>query len=312
MLSQEQIDFFHRNGFLIMRRMFQGEELRLLQEAVDSVQAEGVAKQGSDHLYAPGPEGEPVYWRSERMWSRAEIFRAVTVQPDLLEAIGQCVGQPFFPWNDSLVVKLANSGAEVTWHQDPPYGTQWGDRSRTETYPVPNFTTDIYLDRSAPDNGCVWAIPGRHLVGHIDLSRKTSEQLFTECGAQPLEMEAGDVLFHALSTPHGSRANLSATQRRIFYIHYLAHEVFAEGYESTGADWVTRKPGWGSARDSVIQTMFEARRKFGWEGAEARDTLKYGEGGFLFQGEPASPPRYWETLRKQMSAEEYARLRDLS
>ncbi len=311
MLTQEQIEFFHNNGFLIMRGLFQGEELRLLKEAVDAVQAQGVAKQGDNHLYAPGPEGEAVYWRSERMWSRGDIFKAVTVHPDLLEAIGQCVGQAFFPWNDSLVVKIAERGAEVTWHQDPPYGTQWGDHSRTRTYPVPNFTTDIYLDHSGPDNGCVWAIPGHHLVGHIDLSQKTAEQLFTECGAHPLEMEAGDVLFHALSTPHGSRANLSSVQRRIFYIHYLAHEVFVEGYESTGSDWVKQKPGWGETRDALIQTMLEARQKFGWEGYEGRGTLAYGEGGFLVTQQPTSPERYWETLFQQISPEKYALLHSL-
>lgn len=311
MLSQEQIDFFHNNGFLIMRGLFQGEELRLLREAADAVQAQGAAREGTDHLYAPGPGGEPVYWRSERIWSRGEIFRAVTVHPDLLEAIGQCVGQAFFPWNDSLVVKIANSGAEVTWHQDPPYGTQWGDHSRTETYPVPNFTTDIYLDHSGTDNGCVWAIPGRHLVGHIDLSKKTAEELFNECGALPLEMEAGDVLFHALSTPHGSRANLSAIERRIFYIHYLAHEVFADGYESTGAEWVKSKPGWGEARDAAIRAMLEARKGFGWEGFEERQSLAYGEGGFLFQAQPTSPPRHWGAIRKRMSPEQYEKLRTL-
>ncbi len=221
------------------------------------------------------------------------------------------MGQAFFPWNDSLVVKIANSGAEVTWHQDPPYGTPWGDSSRTETYAVPNFTTDIYLDHSGTDNGCVWAIPGHHLVGHIDLSHKTAEELFTECGAQPVEMEAGDVLFHALSTPHGSRANFSATQRRIFYIHYLAHEVFADGYEPRGEEWTKKKPGWGEVREGVIQGMLEARRNFGWEGYEERDTLAYGEGGFLFQGRPTSPPRYWESLREQISSERYEKLRAL-
>jgi hypothetical protein len=39
-LTQEQLDSFHANGFLIMRGLFQGEELRLLTEAVDRTQAQ--------------------------------------------------------------------------------------------------------------------------------------------------------------------------------------------------------------------------------------------------------------------------------
>ncbi len=311
MLNQEHIDSFHKNGFLIMRKMFDGEELRLLREAVDAVQALGVAREGENHLYAPGPQGEPVYWRSERIWARGAIFQAVTVKPALLEAIGQCVGQAFFPWNDSLVVKVAKEGAAVKWHQDPPYGTPFGDWSRTTTYPVPNFTTDIYLDHSGPDNGCVWAIPGHHLVGHVDLTHKTEEELISECGAVPVEMEAGDVLFHALSTPHGSLPNLSDTQRRIFYIHYLAEEVFQEGYASTGRDWVKQKPGWGEERKALIEQMFAARESFGWEGYQETGNLVFGEGGFSVVTTPTTPPRHWEDLAAAYSPEEYERLRQI-
>lgn len=290
MLTQAQIDFFHANGYLIMRGVFAGEELRRLTAAVDAIQAAGVARKGEHHLYMMGPQGEEVYWRSEKMWQREDIFEAVTVHPVLLENIGQCIGEPFYPWNDSLVVKLLHAGAEVAWHQDPPYG----DSDRETVFPVPNFTTDIYLDHSGPDNGCVWAIPGHHLVGHVDLKRKTSEKLFTECGAVPVEMEAGDVLFHCLSTPHGSRPNLSDTQRRIFYIHYLADDVFKDAYGSY--EWSKHKPGWGAAKHAQIEDMLAKRAAFGWETPDKRDTLRFGEGGFAFVGQPSTPVRHWAEL----------------
>jgi hypothetical protein len=306
-LTQEQIDSFHADGYLIMRGVFQGEELRLLTAAVDAVQAQGEAREGEHHLYAKGPDGEQVYWRSEQMWGRGDIFRAVTVQPALLENIGQCVGQAFYPWNDSLVVKLARQGAEVPWHQDPPYS----DPNRETTYPVPNFTTDIYLDHSGPDNGCVWAIPGHHLVGHVEVKSRSAEELFTACGAVPVEMEAGDVLFHALSTPHGSRPNTSGRQRRIFYIHYLADEVYQDGYGRTGAEWVRSKPGWGAERRERIEAMFEARRRFDWDSFEKTGTLAFGAGGFTFVGAPASPPRCWGDLAA-IAPETRARLKALT
>src|SRR5262245_40178108 len=132
-----------------MPGLIKGRELALLREAANRVIREGIARIGeSDHRYATGPDGREVYWRSERMWERDPVFRAVTVNPELLENIGQCVGQPFYPWNDSLVVKLPNSGAAVAWHQDPPYRNP----DRAGTFPAPNFTTDIYLDHSGPDN----------------------------------------------------------------------------------------------------------------------------------------------------------------
>lgn len=292
MLTHDQIDFFHTNGYLIMRGLIKGRELEDLQAAVEGVHAQATAREGTDHLYT----GAGVYFRSERMWERGEIFRAVTVNPDLLENIGQCVGQPFFPWNDSMVVKVPHAGAVIPWHQDPPYG----DPDRTAVYPVPNFTTDIYLDHSGPDNGCVWAIPGHHLVGHIDLKDYTLDELRAR-GAVPLEMEAGDVLFHCLSTPHGSEPNTSDLTRRIFYIHYLADEVFQDAYGKY--DWAAAKPGWGEVKQAQIAEMIAARAARGLETPRDRKTLSFGAGGFRFVGGPTTAPRHWETLTAAIPAE---------
>lgn len=297
MLTQDQIDFFHANGYLIMRSAIRGEELEMLQRAADVVQAEGIARiDAARHRYAMGPHGQEVYWRSEEMWQRGDIWRAVAVNPDMLENIGQCIGHPFFPWNDSLVVKLPHSGATVKWHQDPPYS----DLARTSTYPVPNFTTDLYLDHSGPDNGCVFAIPARHLEGHVDLGDLTPEQLIAERGAIPLEMEAGDVLFHCLSTPHGSGPNLSPTQRRIFYMHYLADEVYRDAYGS--APWAVEKPGWGPERRRIVESMLKSRERLGFEPPLDRDALRFGEGGFDFRGQPVTPARHWGSLTKGRKA----------
>jgi phytanoyl-CoA hydroxylase len=292
MLTQQQIDSFHTNGYLIMRGLVIGKELELLTQAVNAVQAEGVARQGNlnDHRYVPGPDGKEVYWRSEKIWDRGDIFQAVTVNPELLENIGQCIGQAFYPWNDSLVVKLPHAGAVVKWHQDPPYRNP----DRETTFPVPNFTTDIYLDHSGPDNGCVYAIPGHHLVGHVELADKTEEELFEKHGAVPIEMEAGDVLFHCLSTPHGSRPNLSATQRRIFYIHYLAEEAYRDGYLSE--PWAKEKPGWNDERRALIECMIEKRKALGFENPLENASVIFGEMGFNFSGGPTTLLRHWERL----------------
>ncbi len=77
MLSQEQIDFFHQNGFLIMRQMFQGEELRLLKQAVDEVQAQGVAKEGADLCTLPVPKATPSTGAPSE-YGRGEIFFALS------------------------------------------------------------------------------------------------------------------------------------------------------------------------------------------------------------------------------------------
>ena len=246
MLSQSEIDRFHRDGFLRIHGVFRGAELAALRAAADRVEAEGLAEAerdftdrddrdqwegrnlwtGSGHLVRGLAGGAVQYFRSERMFERDAAFRAVSVHPGLLTAIGQCMGHPFLPINDSLVAKQPHSETPIRWHQDPPYGNP----EYAETFGVPNFDTDIYLDHSTVENGCVYGIPGKHLLGHLDLTPYEEEELFNDCGAVPIEMEPGDVLFHCISAPHGSRRNPTADKRRIFYVHYMAAEVVAQSY----------------------------------------------------------------------------------
>jgi phytanoyl-CoA hydroxylase len=304
MLTQEQIDYFHVNGYLIMKGLIKGKELELLQKAADVTQAEGIALQGANHRYYKNRDGSETYWRSEDMWNRDDIFKAATVNQQLLENIGQIIGHSFFPWNDSLVVKQAHSGAPVHWHQDPPYGSA----KRDTTFGIPNFTTDIYLNHSGPDNGCLWAIHGRHLVGHVDLkSEVTEEDLYNNCGAVPLVMEPGDVLFHCLSTPHGSAFNNSDRERRIFYVHYVNEDMYQDSYAPEA--WAKELPGWNENRRAAIQDMLKIRTEMGFDATDLNGDLRIDERGFKFHGAVTTPKNYWDTLAAKYTDEELAQLK---
>lgn len=299
MLTQAQIDFFHENGYLIMRGLIRGRELEELTQAADEVQRQGIAREGEGHRYAYFNETEKVYWRSENMWKRGDIFLAVTVNPVLLENIGQCIGDSFKPYNDSLVVKLPHQGAPVRWHQDPPFG----DARFTRGTARPNFTTDIYLDHSDEHNGCVYAIPGHHMVGHVELASKAEEELFEHYGAVPIRMEPGDVLFHCVSTPHGSGANTSDRQRRIFYIHYMSEASRRECYTSLD-QFISREQDFVELADS----MLAARSRLDLDGIDDRGagTLEYSPTGFRFTGTPVSPVDLWQRCVAAMPVEEVA------
>ena len=299
MLTQQQIDQFHRDGFLVMRGMFKGKELDELRAAAQRVQEEGAAQKGQDHCYTHVPGKGKTYFRSEKMWDRDPIFQAVTVKPELLECIGQCIGHPFLPINDSFVCKLPEGNVPIVWHQDPPYSST--KKEYAVTYEVPNFDVDIYLDDSTIENGCVWGIPGHHLVGHIDLSRFTEDELFTKFGAVPMLMAPGDVLFHSLSAPHGSRGNTTKSIRRIFYVHYMAREVLEYCYPGWGD-----KRGYSDAGKAFTKEMITAREKLGF-GTIDGSQVKLTPEGFVFTGQPGTPPRHWGKLLAAMSPDELAR-----
>ena len=302
MLTQEQIDQFHRDGFLRIPGLFAGRELELLRDAADHVQAEGVARTGSDHLYKK-VGGRAVYYRSEQMWRRGDIFQAVTVKPQLLAMVAQCLGHPFRPINDSFVCKLPGGDVPVEWHQDPPY---YQADARKDTFGVPNFDVDIYLDDSTVDNGCLWGLAGRHLVGKLELERFSERDLFDRFGAVPIEMRAGDVLFHGLSAPHGSAGNRSDAIRRIFYVHYMAREVAEQCYPNSEKT----KAAIGEAGAAVVIQMLETRKRMGFDTIDGSGITWTGD-GFSFTGRPRTGSWHWRTLIDAMSQDQIAALRAL-
>lgn len=300
MLYTEQIDQFHQTGFLHIKGVFQGRELEELREAARVVEDDAVNGRDPYHYYHFKPDQSKTYYRSERMWGRADIFQAVTVNPRLLECVGQCVGEPFYPLTNSLVNKLPGGDVPIHWHQDAPYS----DPGFAETYEVPHFTVDVYLDRAAIENGCVWGIPGHHLVGHVDLARYTEQELFEKAGAVPFEVEAGDVLFHCLSAPHGSAGNTTAEARRTLYLQYITRaDFFYQHYvkfiESYGE---TRTP----------PQLLAARRRLGFDGLEdSHVRLVNGDGEFAFTGKPGTPPRHWRSIIDTIPEAEKERKRKL-
>ena len=102
MFTQKEINLFHKNGIIIAKGLFKGDELIKLQDATAKVVNEGLEntplqtkdadpsddyaanKNFDDHLYLVKEDGSHIYRRSERMWERNDIFQAATVNPELL------------------------------------------------------------------------------------------------------------------------------------------------------------------------------------------------------------------------------------
>jgi ectoine hydroxylase-related dioxygenase (phytanoyl-CoA dioxygenase family) len=296
MLSSQQIDRFHRDGLLALRGVFGGDELEALQHAAEEVQQEGLAGVGTGHGYRV-VDGRRQYYRTDGVLLEGHAaFRSATVHPGLLAAVGQCLGHPFMPINDSLVVKLPRSSVSIPWHQDPPYE---GPGGLTETFGIPNFDCDIYLDHATLDNGCLFGLAGHHLVGHVEVERFGDQELFDRADAVPLEMAPGDVLFHAISAPHGSKANDSGTLRRVFYVHFMAQEVL----ETLHPEWVGTKRGFARSDISQARAMIDERTRSGLPGPSTAQ-VELTPVGFVFTGEPVTPPRRWETLIADLAPEQ--------
>jgi ectoine hydroxylase-related dioxygenase (phytanoyl-CoA dioxygenase family) len=300
-LDLSQVLQFHETGYLLIKKVFAGDELEALQSASATVVDEAVRGEGRGH-WRQKVEDPTSYFRSERMLERSEVFLSAALNPDLLRCVGQCLDAPFMLLNDALITKLPRSSVVVHWHQDPPYQ---GEVGRSETFGFPNFVADIYLDPSTPESGCIYATPSRHLSGRIAVEDYDDAQLFAHPDTEPIIAEPGDVSFHAISAPHGSPANVSARMRRILLFHYVTRQVYEHDYR----DWMHLYGGFGPEAMALLQrgrAMREARY-----GAEDCNDLSLSESGIAYRGCGVGQPDSWGRLIALLSCEDQARRRRL-
>jgi len=138
--------------------------------------------------------------------------------PQLLTIAEQVNGEDFTPFTETVVIKQAGLGPSVAWHQDGT--THWHNTSWDQDTHGFNFMAQLY--RSTAANG-VWAVPGSHALGQMDIAAMISSRHEPErlAGAVPMVCEAGDVVLANRQLLHGSFANSSPDQRATCIFGFL-------------------------------------------------------------------------------------------
>jgi ectoine hydroxylase-related dioxygenase (phytanoyl-CoA dioxygenase family) len=229
-ISDEEAQFFHENGYLIVRGVLQGEELSRVQAAMQELYDYGSAgdRAEPDYFYGKGHvTGNKTLARVEYVIDKSDDMKVLLGNPFILRSTEKLMGPDLIPTWDSMVLKAPGEGIIVPWHRDA--GTdQVGDK--------PIFNVDFYLDPATEEN-CVWIVPGSNrwqkeeaqawLDAHR--SQSTAEE-FRASGAVPAFMAPGDVLFHDILVLHGSpSSNAKALRRVVYYEFRTAHVEEAIG-----------------------------------------------------------------------------------
>jgi ectoine hydroxylase-related dioxygenase (phytanoyl-CoA dioxygenase family) len=143
----------------------------------------------------------------------------------------QLLGGPIRFWHDQLFCKPAMHGGVVAWHQDYSY---W-----TRTKPLAHLTCWIGLDDSTVDNGCLHYVPGSHrwnllpitgLAGDMNaIQGVLNEEQWTQFNKHvPVELKAGQCVFHHPLTIHGSFENRTPNPRRAVVLNVILDGVTSD------------------------------------------------------------------------------------
>ncbi len=237
LLSDEQVSFFHENGYLAGVKMLDERQIEILRSEVTELGDSNHPGHELFYEYHSNESTDPstILFHALGAWRITKGLHDVLWNPRFLVAASQLLGnQPVRFWHDQLFYKPAKKGGVVAWHQDYSY---W-----TRTKPIAHLTCWCGLDDSTKENGCLQYIAGSHrwgllpkpviageLQGIRDFLNEEQKDQFDH--PRYAEVKAGEAIFHHSLTLHGSGENKSDKPRRAFVINVFADKVVSDSDE---------------------------------------------------------------------------------
>ena len=217
--SEDSVQAFQRDGFVVVENLVDPDELERYRRAVDlAVQT----RMGEDHrTLEQKTRYEQSFQQCINLWEDFPDVRPLTFHPVLGETAAKLLGVPRLRlWHDQALYKEA--GGRVTDpHQDQPY---W-PLEQADT-----ITAWLPFDGSRRENGCMGYIAGSHRSGLRKFSNiflgtgYDLEQIPETRGRKPrwVEVPRGAVAFHHGLTVHQALPNCSNATRPVYTVIYFA------------------------------------------------------------------------------------------
>jgi ectoine hydroxylase-related dioxygenase (phytanoyl-CoA dioxygenase family) len=222
-LSDEQVRFFHEQGYLSGIRILSDEQVERLrtelQELFDP-------KHPGNELFHEfhsneSPDPSRVLFHALGAWRIKPGFHDLLWHPAFTVPASQLLGGAVRFWHDQLFCKPAQHGGVVAWHQDYSY---W-----TRTEPMAHLTCWIGLDDATRDNGCLHYVPGSHRWELLPITGLAGDMNAVQTVLTPeqrakfkpvaIELKQGEAAFHHPLMIHGSYENWTDRQRRATVIN---------------------------------------------------------------------------------------------
>jgi ectoine hydroxylase len=209
-LNELEVKQYRQDGFVLVRGMFDAEEISLLHRAAKADKAM------DDHSFGRG-DGEGGVIRLS-LWNHPGngIYGMFARCRSLVDSAEALLGGEVYHYHSKMIMKEPNIGGAWTWHQDYGYWYQNG-----VLFPL-LCSAFIAVDRATKENGCLQVLKGSHLAGRIDhvlagdqagADLERVEELARRLELVHVEMAAGDAVFFDSNLLHRSDQNRSEYPR---------------------------------------------------------------------------------------------------
>lgn len=269
-LTQEQLQAYRKDGYLLLKNLFDQEEIGKLKNAAladreldkrSYGRADGEG--GTVRLSIWNHPGDNIYGA----FARSE--RIVNVAEELLE------GEAYH-YHSKMILKDAKVGGAWTWHQDYGYWYNFGLLQPLLT------SVTIAVDKATKENGCLQVLRGSHAMGRVehslsgDQAGADMERVNVAKEKFPLvycEMEPGDAMFFDCNILHRSDQNRSDYSRWSLICCYNAarNNPYKEGQHASYTPLV--KVGTDAIKNSNLNG-FNENPESDWVSPESDQTIE--------------------------------------
>jgi ectoine hydroxylase len=228
-IHDDQYASFQRDGYLVMRGLFDTEEMDLLrrigkadEELAQNIRERRDAAGGVTTLSLSNELGE-------------NIYSAFVRSPRIVDTMERLLGDEVYHYHHKMNMKAPYVGGAWEWHQDYGY---WYNNGCL----FPDMASCmIAVDRATQENGCLQVIKGSHLMGRVDHGKtgdqtgadmERVEEALKRLELVYCEMEPGDTLFFHSNLLHRSDQNRSPDPRWVLICCYNTrhNDPYKEGH----------------------------------------------------------------------------------
>lgn len=209
-VTDEQVRRFQDDGYIVVEKLFDDEELQLLRQIAraDHQLTEGAAsrRDGQGGVIKLSVENE----------LHDDIYSAFVRCRRIVDAMERLLGGEVYHYHHKMILKEPYVGGAWEWHQDYGY---WYNNGCL----FPDLASCmIAVDRATRENGCLQVLKGSHHMGRIDHGKvgdQTGADLErVQAALERLElvhcaMEPGSAIFFHANLLHRSDQNRSPNPR---------------------------------------------------------------------------------------------------
>ena len=209
-LSPQQLDQFHRDGYMMIDGLFDSEEMQLLINIAKNdqkLEQQAIQKQDTN-------AGTSKLWITDQL--EDDIYSAFVRCLKIVEPLEQILDGEVYHYHHKMMLKEPFVGGSWEWHQD--YGYWYSNEC---LFPL-MASCLIAVDTATKENGCLQVIKGSHQMGRIDHGKAGDQtgadmnrvnEALKHLELVHCEMNPGTALFFHSNLLHRSDANRSPNPR---------------------------------------------------------------------------------------------------